>query len=113
MAGAVFLAAIGCCELVVFGLDVAISHRIFLLEIRKQRTNQHDLASLLHLGFVFIAAIQPGFLGFLHEDFAVDDFFFDLVLHLGRDRAARLLRGNLADQGVNTVTGNGLAVDDR
>ena len=110
MASAVFFAAIGSGEFVVFGLDISIGDWVFLLEIGKQCANQHHLTGLLHLAFVFISAIKTGFLSFLHEYFAVDHFFFDLRLHIRCHRAARLLRGDLLDQLIHTARRHGLTV---
>jgi hypothetical protein len=55
-------------------------------------------------------ARQAQLFGFLHEDFARDDFFAQLGFHVRRHGTARL--GDLLRQRVQARLGNGLAVDD-
>ena len=78
VAGAVLFAAIGRHEFVVLGLDVGVGDLVFVLLVVEQLANQNRLACQFQLVFVFVGRVQPTAHGFLHEDFAVDDFFFDL-----------------------------------
>src|SRR5690606_37033508 len=88
VAGLVFLAAVGCDELVVFGLDLGVGHGIVLLVVREQLADQDGLAGKLHLGLVVRGAFQAALLGFLHEDFTRDDLFLDLAFDVRRHRPA-------------------------
>src|SRR5690606_10451483 len=89
VAGAVFLASVGGSEFVVFGLDLSVRYRIFLLVVRKQFADQNGLARQIHLLLVLFGGVQATLAGFLQEDFARNDFFLDLGIHFGRYWTAR------------------------
>ena len=106
----VFLAAIGRGKFVVFGLQLGIGHRVFLLVVRKQLADQQGLARELHLYFEIFAGRKAFLFGFLHEDFARDHFLAHLAFHLRRHGTAGL--GHLQGQRVDAGLGNGFAVHD-
>ena len=105
-----FLAAVGCRELVVFGLQVGISDRMGLLVVGKQFANHQGLARQFHLHLEVVAGGNALLFGFLHEHFTGNDFLAQLAFHFRRDRAAGL--GNLLRQRIQAGFRHGLAVDD-
>ncbi|MCY1538125.1 hypothetical protein D9M68_736490 [compost metagenome] len=110
VAGAVFLATIGRSELVVLGLHLGVAHRVLLLVVGEQRTDQDGLAGQFHLGFVFGSGGDASLLRFLHEDLAQHHFFFQLRTHGVIHRAAG--RRHLLRQRLHARGGHGFAVHD-
>ena len=109
VAGAVFLATIGCHKFVVLTLDVSICDRVFLLEVGKQLADQDGLAGQFDLGFVLVRGVQAALFGFLHEHFAGDQLFLDLGQHFGCHGAARGF--NLLLERIHARRRHWLAVD--
>ena len=111
MACTVFLATVGRHKLVVFAFDFGVSHGVFLLEVGKQLANQNALTGQFKLCFVIFGGVEAAFACFLHEDFAGNEFFFDLRQDFGCDGSARAF--DLLLQSLHAGAGYRLAVNDR
>jgi hypothetical protein len=83
---------------------------LLLLEVGEQLADQDGLAGQFHLALEVGRGFQAALLGFLHEDFAGDDFFLDLTFHLGGERTAGAL--HLLLELFDALGRNGLAVHD-
>ena len=91
-------ATLGLHKLVVLGLDFFIRDGVLLFKFGEKVTDQNALFGHFELFFVIGRGVHALFHGFLNEDFAGHDLFFDLAFDFGRDLAARF--GHLGRQSV-------------